>query len=181
MLPCQTPAGVVVVPRAFDAVYRRYFRSVWRLLERLGVARAQLDDAAQDVFLVVHRRSGEFGVDGPPQSWIFAVAVRVASEYRRRAQRRPIERLPDDITDRAPRPDQQSELKESLRLLSELLDKLDEKRREVFVLAELEQLTVPEIANVLGVNPNTVYTRLRAARKRFEAALERARAKGRGR
>ena len=65
---------------------------------------------------------------------------------------------------------------EEIRLFYSLLETLDDDKREVFVLAELEQMSVPEIADTLSLNVNTVYSRLRAARQAFERALSRCRA-----
>ena len=160
-----------------DDIYREHFRSAWRLLRRLGVAEAQLDDAAQDVFLVVQRRLVEFDGAAPVRAWVFAIAVRVASEYRRRATRWRAEPLGEEQACAAPGPARLTELQESIRLLHDVLGELDDERREVFVLSELEQLRAPEIASVLGVNLNTIYSRLRSARQRFEAALARRRAR----
>jgi len=159
-----------------ECAYREHFKTTWRLLRRLGVAVAQLDDAAQDVFVIVHRKLGDFDARAPLRSWIFAIAVRVASEYRRRAVRRRTEELDDGLPDGSPGPLRLSELQESVRLLHDVLGELDETKRAVFVLSELEELSVPEIASVLGVNLNTVYSRLRSARKHFDAALSRRRA-----
>ena len=164
-----------------DSVYREQFRAVWRLLRRLGVAEAQLDDATQDVFLVVQRRLGEFDGAVPVRAWVFAIGVRVASEYRRRATRWRAEPLGEERACAAPGPARLTEFQESLRLLHEVLAELDDERREAFVLSELEQLSAPEIASVLGVNLNTIYSRLRSARQRFEAALARRRAASRRR
>ena len=86
-------------PASLEVVYRQHFRATWRLLRRLGVADAQLDDAAQDVFLVVHRRLGEFAPHSPLRSWLFAIAVRVASDYRRRGARARAESLDETIPD----------------------------------------------------------------------------------
>ncbi|HMJ15571.1 MAG TPA: sigma-70 family RNA polymerase sigma factor [Polyangiaceae bacterium] len=159
-------------PLAFEAIYAQHFRGVWRTLRRLGVSDAQLDDAAQDVFVVVHRRLNEF--DGRSlRSWLYAIAVRVASDYRRGAAYRQTTPLRDSIADAAPDPAHRSELNESVRLLHALLAELDEPKRVVFVLSELEQLSVPEIAEILSENLNTIYSRQRAARSRFEAALKR--------
>jgi RNA polymerase sigma-70 factor (ECF subfamily) len=176
--PAGLPAEPGRQPLSLESLYREHFKSVWRVLLRLGVPRAQLDDAAQDVFLVVHRKLDAVEPDSRVRSWVYAIAVRVASEYRRRAGRRRTEPLDEDIADGAAGPARQSELREALRLLAQLLESLDEDRRVVFVLSELEQMSVPEIAQVLGVNPNTVYSRLRSARKAFEAALARRRAAG---
>lgn len=178
--PGEVLAGVMPRPLALDAVYREHFKPVWRLLRRLGVAASQLDDAAQDVFLIVHRKLASFDSRAPLRSWVFAIAVRVASDYRRRAARGRTEPLDDAIAgalaDQAEGPARRRELQESVEQLHEILAELDDKRRTVFVLSELEQLSAPEIASVLGVNCNTVYSRLRSARKSFEAAVCRRRA-----
>jgi RNA polymerase sigma-70 factor (ECF subfamily) len=174
--PGEVTAEVAHRPLTLECVYRQHFKAAWRLLRRLGVAVAQLDDATQDVFLIVHRKLDDFDSRAPLRSWIFAIAVRVASEYRRRAARGRTVALDDGIPDESPSPARLSELGESVRLLHELLAELDEKKRAVFVLSELEELSVPEIASVLGVNLNTVYSRLRSARIHFDAALSRRRA-----
>lgn len=163
---------------AFGVVYSQYFRAMWRTLRRLGVEPAQLDDAAQDVFVVVHRRLAEF--DGRSlRGWLYAIAVRVASDHRRAATHRRAVPLSEALVDPAPDPVRTTELGESVRLLHELLAELDEAKRTVFVLGELEELSVPEIAEALGENLNTVYSRLRAARARFETVLERHRQRNR--
>ena len=163
-------------PLSLESVYREYFKSVWRVLRRLGVPPAQLDDAVQDVFLVVHRKLTSVDASSPLHGWIYAISVRVASDHRRRAGRRRSEPLDETLADPTPGPARQSELLEDVRLLEALLAELDDKKREVFVLAELEQLSATEIGAVLDVNCNTVYSRLRSARQQFEAALLRRRA-----
>lgn len=165
-------------PWLLESVYRQHFKAVWRLLRRLGVPAGQLDDAAQDVFLVVQRKLPQLSPDAALQSWVFGITVRVASEHRRRSLWRRAEPIADGLIDLAPHPARQHEVQEAVRLLHALLAELDEKKREVFVLAELEQLTAPEIVEVLGVNLNTVYSRLRAAKRAFDAALGRRRAAG---
>lgn len=161
---------------SFELVYGRHFRGIWRTLRRLGVAAAHLDDAAQDVFVVAHRRLGEF--DGRSlRGWLYGIALRVASDYRRGAARRESLPLEESFPTPAPDPAQASELSESVRVLHLLLGELAEPKRTVFVLGELEELSAPEIAEVLGVNLNTVYSRLRAARGDFDAALKRHRAR----
>jgi RNA polymerase sigma-70 factor (ECF subfamily) len=179
------PLGAGTVPleptetrerHGFEALYAEYFRAVWRTLRRLGVTPAQLDDAAQDVFVVVHRRLREF--DGrSPRGWLYAIAVRVASDYRRGTVQRRSSPLTEALPDPALDPDQTNELRESVELLHALLGDLSEPKRTVFVLSELEELSAPEIAEVLGENLNTVYSRVRAARAEFEAALHRHRAR----
>jgi len=167
-------SAVLLELPAFETIYAAHFRGVWRTLHRLGVARSHLDDAAQDVCVVVYRRLAEF--DGRSlRGWLYAIAVRVASDYRRRPWHRRSVPLTEGVVDSAPDPGQASELGESVRLLHELLAELPDEQRVVFVLGELEQLTAPEIAKALSLNLNTVYSRQRVARARFEAALARRR------
>src|SRR5687768_11878901 len=126
----------------FATVYAEHFRGIWRTLRRLGVTPAQLDDAAQDVFVVVHRRLPEF--DGRSlRGWLYAIAVRVASDYRRGARHGRSQPLDGSLADPAPDPGRASELHESVRLLHALLGELSEPKRTVFVLSELEELSVP--------------------------------------
>lgn len=159
----------------FAAVYESEFAYVWRNLRRLGVSDAQLDDATQDVFLVVHRRLGDFESRSKIRTWIFGIVLRVASTYRRTAQRRRTEPLDEHVAESTLSTEDLTERAEAGRLLRRLLDVLDDDRRAVFVLAELEQMTAPEVSAALGVNLNTVYSRLRSARRDINAALERLR------
>ncbi len=164
------PAGGGGVP--FALVYNDYFDFVWRSLRRLGVPEANVDDALQDVFVVVHRRLGEFAGRSSLKTWLFGIAVRVTSDHRRRARRKGgHEPLDEAVVDPAPGPQEQAANAELLGLLDRALDALDDERRAVFVLAELEQMSAPEIAEALGVKLNTVYSRLRLARQDFERAL----------
>ena len=175
MMVLSSPRPVAAAPPeplVFEAVYGQHFRGIWRTLRRLGVRDAQLDDAAQDVFIVVHRKLATF--DGRSlRGWLYAIAVRVASDYRRDAARRSTVPLGELPADAAFGPARISERNESVALLHRLLDQLDVAKRTAFVLGELEGLTAPEIAEALGVNSNTVYARLRAARHQFDAALAR--------
>jgi RNA polymerase sigma-70 factor, ECF subfamily len=180
-LPTDAPLGLVSVP-SFEALYQEHFAFVWRTLWRLGVWQASVADAAQDVFLVVHRRHADLHGSEVARSWVYGIVVRVARDYRR-AQRR--KGLPsgldaEEISDpKAVNPCQQLEQNEAVAVLNRLLDTLDDEKREALVLVELEQMTVPEIAELLGMNPNTIYTRLRAARQDFARALARLRAQER--
>jgi RNA polymerase sigma-70 factor (ECF subfamily) len=159
---------------SFEELYDTTFEMVWRTLRRLGVAPEQLDDAAQDVFMVVHRRMSEFEGRSSPRTWVVGIAVRVASDYRR-SVRRQGERAPLDegLVDPSPGPADKTARAQGLQLIHRVLPLLEESQREVFVLVELEQLSVPEVAEVLSVKLNTVYSRLRLARKAFNAAIER--------
>jgi len=170
--PAPHPPGTAY---AFTEVYDAHFAFVWRTCRRLGVPTRSVDDAVQDVFIVVHRRLAGFEGRSTLKSWLFGIARRVARDHRRRAQRKdrgePMNESLPDPHGRSPR-DEVSRA-EAARVLHEILDGLDDDKREVFVLAELEQMSVPEIADAIAVNPNTIYSRLRAARQAFEAAVAR--------
>jgi len=163
----------------FEGFYREHFPFVWRTIRRLGVQGAAVDDVAQEVFVVVHRRLGEFEGRSSAKTWLFGVVRRVIADHRRTLRRKPLGAATDGGELDAPTtpeqgPDASAERSERVRLLHRLLDQLDEPKREVFVLAELEGLTMAEISEALGANANTVASRLRAARRDFEAALEQA-------
>lgn len=170
-----------VVP-AFDDVYAAYVGFVWRVLRTFGVPEAQLEDAVQDVFIVVHRRLGEWQGRAAITTWLFAIARRVAGGHRRRAGRR-VDRMTERITDdaieeiadeRAGTADPFGELSRARAAATvvEILEQLDDDKRIVFALVELEQLAVPEVARMLDLNLNTTYSRLRLARAAFEAAVK---------
>ncbi|WP_437310184.1 RNA polymerase sigma factor [Sorangium sp. So ce388] len=170
----RAPVHEAHVPLDFDAVYDEHADFVWRSLRRLGVREASLDDALQDVFLVVHRRLGEFEPRSSVKAWLFAIVCRVARDHRRLVRRKEgHEELPAGVPDRAPGPAERLEKAEALKLVDALLAELDDEKRAVFVMAEIEELSAPEIAAALDVKLNTVYSRLRAARRDFELALAR--------
>jgi len=163
----------------FEAFYRAHFRFVWRIVRRMGVD-GQVDDVVQDVFLVVHRRLGDFEGRSSAKTWLYGIVRRVVADHRRTLRRKPGHEAADMAADGDPEAmtgDEQSphasvEQSERVRLLHRLLGQLDDDKREVFVLSELEGLTMAEIAEALDVNANTIASRLRAARREFEAALE---------
>jgi RNA polymerase sigma-70 factor (ECF subfamily) len=163
----------------FDAVYREHFAVVWRAAKRLGVSDGSLDDVVQAVFVVVHRRLGDFEGRSSVKTWLFGIALRIVRDHRRAARRRPVEPAVDvdTLESTASGPAEHAEKAEAVRVLHTLLDQLADERREVFVMADLEQLTMPEIAETLASNVNTAYARLRLARQEFEQALARHRAR----
>jgi RNA polymerase sigma-70 factor, ECF subfamily len=170
-LPSMTPA--VVAPRDFDALYSQHFGFVWRNLRRLGVPDALAEDAAQDVFVVVHRRLRDLQQDASLKAWLFGIALRVASDYRRTRRRKPtVSYEMDTALSHAPGPSEQAENSEAVRVLQKFLATLDEDKRAVFVLAELEDMSAPEMSEALEVGVNTVYSRLRVARERFVKFLD---------
>lgn len=161
-------------PETFEDIYDAYFDYVWRSLRRLGVPEVSADDAAQDVFVVVHRRLGDFERRSSVKTWLFGIALRVARSHRRRMARKGrVDPLPPDVLSEELDPEAEVEKRKAAQFLDAFLESLDEDKRAVFVLAEIEQMTAPEIEQAIGVKLNTVYSRLRAARKAFEAAVKR--------
>ena len=152
----------------FDEIYAAHFAFVWRILRTFGVAEPALEDAVQDVFVVVHRRLPEFEGRAQITTWLFAIARRVAGSYRRK---RTTEELADEPAGTSDTFADFSRAEATATVLA-ILDTLDEDKRVVFALVELEQLSVPEVAKLLDLNLNTAYSRLRLARQAFEAAVK---------
>lgn len=166
--------AVLAMRPTFAQIYESQVDFVWRNLSRLGVAPASVDDATQDVFLVVHKKLHSFRPDASLKAWLAAIAVRVAHDYRRSAQRKGIvEPLSEELVDSKRTPVEVAALSQGRELIDRVLDTLDVEKREVFVLAELEEMTAPEISEALEVRLNTVYSRLRVAREEFNAAVAR--------
>jgi RNA polymerase sigma-70 factor, ECF subfamily len=162
----------------FAEVYRNYFSFVWSCTSRLGVGENELDDVVQEIFVVIHARLHTVQQPEAIRSWIYGIARRTASTYRRakRARLANASVLDSESDVQYPQPPSPLELAEQsdqVRLLWSLLDKLDPPKREVFVMAELDELSVPEIALAIEVPVNTVYSRLRIARQELEEALAR--------
>src|SRR5262245_18952173 len=159
----------------FRAIYREHFPFVWRCLRRFGVHPSSLDDAAQDVFVVVHRRLAEFEGRSSVRTWLFVIAVRVARNHTRSQTRRGLDVTLDlELPDReGMSPDEVAQRRSASLILHTALTGMNEQLRLIFVLAELEDFTLKEISDALDMNPNTVATKLRKARKDLEKALER--------
>ena len=171
------PPQAVVIP-AFDEVYAAHVGFVWRVLRTFGVPEAQIEDAVQDVFVVVHRRLAEWEGRAAITTWLFAIARRIAGTHRRTAARRatrPIEPLSEALPDDRPGggdPFAEISRAQAAATVLAILDQLDDDKRTVFALVELEQLSVPEVARMLDIKLNTAYSRLRLARAAFEAAVK---------
>jgi RNA polymerase sigma-70 factor (ECF subfamily) len=164
-------------PEAFRAFYAEHFAFVWRCLGALGVPSAHLDDAAQEVFVVVHRRLLEFRGESSLRTWLYGIVRNVAANARRSQRRKGgLSELQGDELSAQPDPLQSLETREAADFVQTFLAELDDKKRDLFVLAIIEQLSMPEIAPLLGVPLNTAYTRLRALRTDFQCALARYRA-----
>jgi RNA polymerase sigma-70 factor, ECF subfamily len=168
-MPASVPA------RDLGRVYRDHVSYVWRSLKHLGVQDADIEDVAHDVFLVVARKLDGFEERSSLKTWIYGICLRTAADYRGRAFRRrevTVDELPEPVQ-RSAVPEQERELssKRQRNRLLELLDGLSQEQREVFVLYEVEELTMREVAEVLACPLQTAYSRLHAARRNMRDAL----------
>jgi RNA polymerase sigma-70 factor (ECF subfamily) len=136
-----------------------------------------MDDVVQEVFIVIHARLHTVQCPETLRSWIYGVVRRTASGYHRARRVKDASAAALAVEPTAqllPRtPLDLVEQNAQVKLLFSLLEELDEPKREVFLMVELDDLTVPEIAEILEIPLNTVYSRLRAARQAFEEALAR--------
>jgi len=170
-------AATSVLP-PFETVYEQYFDFVWSSARRLGVGDAAMDDVVQETFIVIHAKLHTVQQPHSLRSWIYGVVRRTVSDHHRSRRTRESSgvslALQHELEHAIPRtPHDLSEQNEQVRLLWALLDELDAAKRETFILVELEELSVPEVAEALDIPLNTAYSRLRAARLAFEAALAR--------
>lgn len=166
----------------FKRIYEEHFAFVWRSLRRLGVPESDVSDAAQDVFLVVHRRLDEFEGRSKMTTWLYGICLRVARDRKRLAHNRrraddesALDEAPDETVDVA----RDAETRQGLRLLEELLDLMPLEQRAVFTMFELDGLGGDAIAEVLDIPIGTVHSRLRLAREAFERNLKRLQARDR--
>jgi RNA polymerase sigma-70 factor (ECF subfamily) len=156
----------------FEALYHEHFDFVWRSLRRFGVDASLIEDATQDTFVVVHRRLADLRQNASRKAFLFGIAMRVAQDYRRRARRKGAETLDlESSVSREAGPFEHTAKVEAARLVERFLETLDDDKRAVFSLSDLEELSAPEISEALGVKLNTVYSRLRVARDLFIAYL----------
>jgi RNA polymerase sigma-70 factor (ECF subfamily) len=161
------------------AVFDEHARYVWRALRHLGIPEADVEDLCQEVFVVVQRKLGEFEGRSELRTWLYGICLRVAADHRRRAHVRHERTHPDPTEGLAAspgmRPDARAEARSALQAL---LDELDEDKRVVLVLYELEGLTMKEVAATVGCPLQTAYSRLHAARERITALVENGRSDG---
>lgn len=171
-MPPASAAGAAEV----DKIFREHGPFVWRALRRLGVASSDVDDAVQEVFVVVHRKLQQYEGRGQLRTWLYGIAVRVGAAQRRRSHVRhevPTEEpvAPDAAS--GSNPEGVAAEREALVLLDRALDALDDEKRAVFVLYEVEGLEMQEIAEALDCPVQTAYSRLHAARKEVEKSMRR--------
>ncbi len=154
----------------FDRIYTEWFHEVSRWVRAFGGLDADLDDLTQEVFLVVRRKLHAFD-GGNLAGWLYRIAQRTVSDYRRRAWFRrfsqPRQRVLERVADSAPDPERRVQQRDAQRVLAGILSKLSPARRVAFILFEIEGYSGAEIAKLEGVPVKTVYTRLHHARKDF--------------
>jgi RNA polymerase sigma-70 factor (ECF subfamily) len=167
--PEPASSGVSAAPIAFDKLVSEHLDFVWRSLRRFGVPQGEVDDATQQVFLVANDKLAIIR-PGSERSFLIAVATRVASHARRSNVRREAarQRFSESPTaEEAPSPEHLMQRLEARDLLDRVLDKMPADLRSVFVLFELEELSIDEVASLLSLPRGTVATRLRRARVVF--------------
>lgn len=165
---CMASAPATSEHHELGDVFRTYHDFVWRSARRLGAGPAT-DDAVQEVFLLAARKLDELPQHAALKSWLFRATMHVVRNHRRGENRREARQTAaGELGRRSTDPSARYEAADEL---LKLLDLLHPDRRAVFVLAALEQMTAPEIAEVLDLNVNTVYSRLRTARSRLEQAI----------
>jgi RNA polymerase sigma-70 factor (ECF subfamily) len=161
------------------AIFKDHHRFVWRVLSHLGVAAADLEDALQEVFVVVHRRLPEYREQDKIKAWLYAICVRVARGFKRSLLRRRVQLTgtpPEEA--REPRQPEDIANQEALQLAQRMLEALPDKQRAVFLLYEVEQMPMSEVALAVDCPLPTAYARLRKARERVLALVARAKLRG---
>ena len=158
----------------FRTIFEEQFSYVWNSLRHFGAREGELEDLAHEVFLRVHERFDEYDPSRPLRPWLFAFAFRVASAHRRLARHRAEVLAPGpDPIDAATRADEVMIRREDRSLALAALEAIDIDRRAVFLLHEIDEVPIPEVAAALGIPTATAYSRLRLARQDLNAAVKR--------
>ena len=162
---------------SFEEVYAGEKDYIWRTVRRLGVPERHTEDVTHDVLLIVHRKLEDFNPRRPLRPWLFGIAMRVASDFRRtskNAKESPRAHLdPVDDGRHARSADMNIEEAEGRALVYQALDTLNDDRRAVFILHEIDGDSIPTIAEALSIPVNTAYSRLRVAREEFAGSVRR--------
>ena len=157
----------------FPEIFQQHARFLWRTLMNLGVPSREAQDLCQEVMIIVHRRLPDF--DGQSlRGWLYGICVRVASDYRRSAPAR--REIPHgEVPESGAAPDQLEQLdrRAERQRLMRALERVGEEKRAALVLYEVEELTLAEVSEALGVPLQTVYSRIKAARQELRRELTR--------
>jgi RNA polymerase sigma-70 factor, ECF subfamily len=152
---------------------KEHYDFIWRLLARLSVTGPEVDDAAQQVFMVLVTREGLSIKPGSERAFLYGVALRVAKEFRRKAQSSQNHMVPDpdQLVDGSPDLEAVAARNQARRQLDRILERMPQNLKEAFIFFELEDLTVPQIAELLSIPTGTVASRLRRARAFFQTEI----------
>jgi RNA polymerase sigma-70 factor, ECF subfamily len=178
-VPSPLDPAVDEVVLDFATVYRDNVAFVWRSLRRLGISERDLDDVCQEVFVVVHRKLDTYNATATVRTWLFGIGRRVAADHRKRAHvRRETLAAPSALDASTSGESAPLELQRARAVLDEILDELDDNKRAVFILFELEEMPMAEVAKAVECPLQTAYSRLAAARKQVESSVRRRQLRG---
>jgi RNA polymerase sigma-70 factor (ECF subfamily) len=165
-----------------ERMFNDHHDFIWRLLRRLGMGRDKVDDAAQHVFLVAAERIDSIKL-GSERAFLFGIALRVSRMFLRTERRWVLDGEMDLRQSAAQKPEALAEQRRAVDLMDRVLSEMDFDLRTVFVLFEVEGMSTPEIAELVGIPLGTAASRLRRAREVFRtsvAAIEREKTQGQG-
>jgi RNA polymerase sigma-70 factor, ECF subfamily len=172
--PSRTDAETAAIQRAsrlrLERMFNEHHDFIWRLLRRLGLSRGAADDAAQHVFLVASERILDIQ-EGRERSFLFGTALHVARRVSRNEKRWVLEEDMDFRNSQVARPEELVDRRRAVDLMGRILENMDHDLKTVFILAELEGQTMPEVASLLEIPLGTATSRLRRAREAFRAAV----------
>lgn len=176
--PTRRPGPSVSVSTTYAELFRAHYARVVRWLTVLGIARADVDDVAQEVFIVAHRKLGQLRPDASAAGWLLGISRRVAATHRRDRGRAIARELRATPPAELPDPEAAAMRSEAAKVLHDFLATLPEEQRLVFVLYEMDGLNATEIAETMGISSNTVHSRVRLTREKLQRVVVRHRAQG---
>jgi RNA polymerase sigma-70 factor, ECF subfamily len=157
-----------------ERIYEAEFEFVWNTLRRFGAVRSELEDLTHDVFIAAFPKGGAFDPSRAVRPWLCGVAFRILSDHRKKARstREVLDEAPD-TSDSALGPEESVSAQQDRRMLDQAMAALDADKRAVFVMHEINELKMPEVAEALEIPLNTAYSRLRLARGQMMETLNR--------
>lgn len=161
----------------YEGLFRAHYGKVVRWLSVLGVPQAAVDDVAQEVFIIAHRKFDQLRPDASPSGWLMGIARNVAATHRRGARRAANREQHADEPAPAPSPEANAMRNQAARLLQDFLDSLPEEQRLVFAMYELDGASGSEVADALGISRHTVHSRVRLIREKLARRLARQQAR----
>lgn len=168
----QSESGVD--PATLRRIFDENVAFVWRSLRHLGIGESDIEDVCQEVFIVVHRKFAEFEGRSALRTWLYGICLRVAKDHRRRAYvRREVAVSEPPRSAQSATQEEDYRRTEARKTLGAILDRLDDDKRAVFVLYEIEGLSMKEVAESMDCPLQTAYSRLHAARRVVVEELKR--------